>query len=185
MFLDTTVLFSAYLKRHRHQYGQRSAAFAILEHALAGEVAVVVSNVVVAELVDNLLEAGETIADINEFFEMVSPILDEDSHVKARIGKDYVVGAAYAEDALDRLADLLANLCPDYEEQIRAHPEVNSLRGQRDDEDLHVMVSAIEERVDCIVTSNTNDFPPRIGDIQILKPGTFLAELEQATSREE
>lgn len=96
-----------------------------------------------------------------------------------------MVDAAYAEDTLDRLADLLAHLCPDHEEQIRAHPEVNSLRGQRDDEDLYVMVSAIEEQVDCIVTSNTNDFPPRIGNIQVLKPGAFLAELEQTTSREE
>lgn len=139
----------------------------------------------VAELVDSLLEAGETIADIEDFFDMVSPVLDEESRVKARIAKDYVVDAAYAEDALDRLADLLAHLCPDYEEQIRAHPEVNSLRGQRDDEDLHVMVSAIEEQADCIVTSNTSDFPPRIGDIQILKPGAFLAELEQAATQEE
>lgn len=47
------------------------------------------------------------------------------------------------------------------------------------------MVSAIQEQADYIVTSNTNDFPPRIGDIQILKPGTFLAELEQATSHDE
>ena len=139
----------------------------------------------VAELVDNLLEAGVTIADIEEFFDMVSPVLDEESRVKARIGKDYVVEATYAEDALDKLADLLAHLCPDYEEQIRAHPEVNSLGGQRDDEDLHVMVSAIEERADYIVTSNTNDFPPRIGEVRILKPGTFLAELEQATSHDE
>lgn len=146
---------------------------------------VVVSDVVVAELVDNLLEVGETIADIEDFFDMVSPVLDEESRVKARIGKDYVIDAAYAEDALDRLSDLLAHLCPDYEEQIRAHPEVNSLRGQRDDEDLHVMVSAIEERVDCIVTSNINDFPPLIGDIRVLKPGAFLAELEQAASQDE
>lgn len=152
---------------------------------MAGHVTVVVSDVVVAELVDALLEAGETIADINEFFDMVSPVLDEESRVKARIGKDYVVDAAYAEDALDKLGDLLASLCPDYEEQIEAHPEVNSLRGQRDDEDLHVMVSAIEERVDCIVTSNTKDFPPRIGGIRVLKPGTFLSELEQESSQEE
>lgn len=117
----------------------------------------------VAELVDNLLEAGETIADIEEFFDMVSPVLDEESCVKARIGKDYVVEGTYAEDALDKLADLLAHLCPDYEEQIRAHPEVNSLGGQRDDEDLHVMVSATEERADYIVSSNTNDFPPASG----------------------
>ena len=117
----------------------------------------------VAELVDKLLEAGETIADIEEFFDMVSPVLDEESRVKARIGKDYVVDATYAEDALDKLADLLAHLCPDYEEQLRAHPEVNTLRGQRDDEDLHVMVSAIEEQADYIVTSNTNDFPPASG----------------------
>lgn len=46
-----------------------------------------VSDVVVAELVDNLLEAGETIADIEDFFDMVSPVLDEESRVKARIGK--------------------------------------------------------------------------------------------------
>lgn len=134
---------------------------------------------------DGLLEDGETTADIDDFFDMVSPVLDPGSRAKARIGKDYVVDAAYAEDALDKLGDLLANLCSDYEEQIEAHPEVNSLRGQRDDEDLHVMVSAIEERVDCIVTSNTKDFPPRIGDIRILKPGVFLAELEQAASQEE
>ena len=144
-----------------------------------------VSDVVIAELVDNLLEAGETISDINEFFEMVSPVLNEESRVKARIGKDYVVGVAYARDAPDKLADLLVHLCPDYEEQIRAHPEVNSLPGQRDDEDLHVMVSAIEERTDCIVTSNIKDFPPRIGGIRVLKPGAFLDELEQTTSQEE
>lgn len=44
------------------------------------------------------------------------------------------------------------------------------------------MVSAIVERVDCIVTSNVNDFPPRIGNIRVLKPGAFLAELDQAAS---
>lgn len=145
----------------------------------------VVSDVVMAELVDNLLEDGETTADIDNFFDMVSPVLDPESRVKARIGKDYVVDAAYAGDALDRLADLLAHLCPDYEEQIRAQPEVNSLRGERDDEDLHVMVSAIEERVDCIVTSNTSDFPPRIGDVRVLTPGAFLSELEHAASHDE
>ncbi len=182
-FLDTNVLYGAYLKRYRHQYGDTSASFAILERALASQVVVVVSDVVVAELVGRLLDAGETMADINEFFAMVSPVLSPESHIKARIGKDYVVDAAYAEDALDKLGDLLINLCPDYEEQIRAHPEVNSLRGQRDDEDLHVMVSAVEERVDYIITSNTSDFPPYIGDgdIKVLKPGAFLAELEQTT----
>lgn len=134
---------------------------------------------------DRLLDAGETTADIDDFFDMVSPVLEPRSRVKARIGKDYVVEAAYAEDALDELGDLLINLCPDYEERIKAYPEVNSLRGQRDDEDLHVMVSAVDEGVDCIVTSNTKDFPPRIGDIRVVKPGAFLAELEQAASQKE
>lgn len=134
---------------------------------------------------DRLLDAGETTADIDDFFDMVSPVLDPKSRVRARIGKDYVVDAAYVEDALDKLGDLLAALCPDYEEQIKARPEVNSLRGQRDDEDLHVMVSALDEGVDCIVTSNIKDFPPRIGDIRVIKPGAFLAELEQASSPDE
>jgi len=178
-FLDTTVLYGAYLKRWTHQYGSTSASFAILERAQTGEVEVVVSDIVVAELVDNLLEDGETTADIDEFFNMISPVLDSTSRVKARLGRDHAVEAAYAEDALDKLDDLLANLCPDYEDQIKAHPEINSLRGHRDDEDLHVMVCAIEQQVDCLVTSNTKHFPPRIGGIRVVKPGSLLAELEQ------
>lgn len=181
-FLDTNVLYSAYLKRWRHQYGSTSASFAILERAQAGEVEVVVSDIVVAELVDNLLEDGETTSDIDKFFDMISPVLDPKSRVKARLGKDYAVEAVYAEDALNKLGNLLVSLCPDYEDQVQAHPEVNSLRGQRDDEDLHVMVSAIDQRVDCLVTSNTNHFPPRIGEIRVVKPGAFLAELEQVAS---
>lgn len=170
-FLDTTVLYAAYLKRWLHQYGMTSASFAILERAQAGEVQVVVSDVVVAELVDNLLDDGETTSDIDEFFEMISPVLDPKSRAEARLGRDYAVEGAYAEDALEKLGDLLSSLCPDYENQIQAHPEVNSLRGQRDDEDLHVMVCAIDQGVDWLVTSNTKHFPSRIGEIRVVKPG--------------
>ncbi len=181
-FLDANVLYSAYLKRWSHQYGSTSAPFGILERAQAGELEVVVSDVVVAELVDNLLEDGETTADIDEFLDMVSPVLDPDSRVKARLGRDYAVEAAYADDGLDKLGDLLADLCPDYETQIKSHPEVNSLAGERDDYDLHVMVCALDQQVDCLITSNTKHFPPRIGEIRVIKPGTFLSELEQATA---
>ncbi len=181
-FLDANVLYSAYLKRWHHQYGSTSAPFGILERAQAGELEVVVSDVVWAELVNNLLEDGETTADIDEFLDMVSPVLDAESRVKARLGRDYAVEAAYADDALDKLGDLLADLCPNYEDQIKAHPEVDSLIGERDDEDLHVMVCAVDQQVDCLVTSNTKHFPPQIGEISVVKPGAFLNELEQATA---
>jgi len=181
-FLDTTVLYASYLKRWAHQYGATSASFAILERAQAGEVEVIVSDVVVAEFVDNLLDDRENTADIDEFFDMISPVLDPESRAKARLGRDYAVDAAYAEDALNKLGNLLASLCPGYEDQIKAHPEVNSLRGHRDDEDLHVMVCAIDEQVDCLLTSNTKHFPPRIGEIWVVEPGAFLAELEKVAA---
>ncbi|EHQ91656.1 hypothetical protein [Desulfosporosinus youngiae] len=39
--------------------------------------------------------------------------------------------------------------------------------------DIHVMYAAIELNCDIILTSNTDDFPSRLGKIEILRPWAF------------
>ncbi|MFS8652895.1 MAG: hypothetical protein FWJ66_13460 [Caldibacillus sp.] len=42
-----------------------------------------------------------------------------------------------------------------------------------DEQDVHVWVTAIQQKCEYIVTNNTKRFPDSIGNIKRIKPGTF------------
>ena len=113
--------------------------------------------------------------DIEAFMQdVVSPLLENNTAVNSVIGRYHVLSKLYEHRPTGEvLAELSGCTQVDTVEIIRTAGMDQPL-SHYDPEDMHVWLSAIQEKCDYMVTSNTRRFPECIGRIQRIHPKEFL-----------
>lgn len=139
----------------------------------------VIGEVVVCEFIEHCRKGmrGRTFSEeeIDDFFRMVAPMLDFENIKRIRIGKELWIDVTrlkmpvqqclydmFYTDLGVRKSELLLEL-----EQYGKNLEDVDLG------DLHVMYSALQYDCNVIVTTNTDDFPKVLGEIEVFKPGYY------------
>jgi len=173
VLLDTTVLASAILT----PIGLGSK---IIKLARAETFFIpVISEVIVAEFIAicrrGFKDRSFTEDEIDEFFEGLTPLLNYDSIEKVSIGKKFMANPVNQRRPINEVLYELTH--KKYEHLIYSSPISNKLQENIDHEDLHVMVAAIEQDCDVIVTQNVKDFPQPLGKISVMKHGEFYDKI--------
>jgi hypothetical protein len=113
---------------------------------------------------------------IDLFLEAISPMLSSENIKKVSIGRGFMLNPQSYQEPLNHL---LYNLTNRKREElidvIYEKTDKKVMPSQVDLDDLHVMVGAIENHCDYIVTMNVKDFPSEIGSIKVIRPEAAYA----------
>ncbi len=143
----------------------------------------IISEVVVCEFIEHCRKGLKKIVyseeEIDAFFTAVKPVLDFDNIRRIGIGKElwvdmcqsqrpigvYLHNLFYIKTNKNRV-DLLKYL----EDEGKKLADI-------DHGDIHVMYAAIEHNCNILLTANTDDFPTKLGNIEIIRPGAYYEYL--------
>ncbi len=175
LLLDTNILCASILR-------PGGLCFKLLTLGLYKVYEPIISEVVVAEFINKcrvgMTRKNITFTDeqIDMFLEAISPMLSSENIKKVGIGRGFMLNPQSYQEPLNHLLYNLTNRTR--EELIDTVYEKTSKRimpSQVDLDDLHVMVAAIENKCDYIVTMNVKDFPNEIGSIKVVRPEMIYA----------
>lgn len=176
VLLDTTVLCGAIISPEVN--------YKIIQLARSAEFfKPIISEVVVCEFIEHCRKGLKKITyseeEIDAFFTAVKPVLDFDNIKKIGIGKELWVDMCKSQRPI---GEFLYNLF--YSKTGRKRDDLLRLldaEGKRladiDHGDIHVMYAAIEHNCNIILTANADDFPRRLGDIEIISPRGYYEYL--------
>ncbi|HEU4965167.1 MAG TPA: PIN domain-containing protein [Bacilli bacterium] len=115
---------------------------------------------------------------IQRFVDALRPMLTIKNMKKVSIGRDYIpTPEGYKLPLNELLFQITGRSREDLLEVVWAHGKI--MPSKADLRDLHVIVAAIEQDCDYIVTNNTKDFPKQIGKIRVITVHEALAMLTE------
>lgn len=172
VLFDTTVLCGAIISS--------GVNYKLIQLARSAEMfEPVISEVVVCEFIEHCRKGLKGIvyseSEIDAFITAVTPVLDFENIRRIGIGKELWIDMTQSQRPI---GEYLYNLF--YSKTGKRKDDLIKLlddEGKRlvdiDHGDIHVMYGAIEHNCDVILTSNTDDFPSRLGKIEIIRPRAY------------
>jgi len=180
VLLDTTVLCGAFLTR--------GVNYRIIQLARSSELfEPVISEVVVCEFIEHCRKGMRGIVysedDIDDFFTAVKPVLDTENIRRIGIGKELWVDMTKSQRPIgDYLYNLFYSITGRKRDDLLVClDEEDKKLAAIDSGDIHVMFAAIEHDCDIILTANKDDFPTRLGKIEIIRPQAYYEYLVTIT----
>ncbi len=176
VFIDTTILCAAL------RGGQHSFARKLLRLARAHFYKPIISNVCLFEFYRNasngLHNIRYTYDEIELFLtEFIYPLLGDGGAVNSLCGR-YEFEAILQSNR--PIGEVLVQFSKCSTEEVSKILEQNLMKAalhNYDENDFHVWLSAINEKVNVILTSNEKRFPKQIGSINSIHPTLFLKYL--------
>ena len=140
----------------------------------------IISKVCLFEMYNVALTRGlqkvtYTAEDLDSYMDdVIYPVLEQNQAVNSTLGRFSYLVRLYANRPIGEvLVELTGSTSTEVEQIIKTEGMEEPLH-KYDPEDAHIWVTAIQERCDYIVTSNTHRFPERIGNIKRIHPRDFL-----------
>ncbi|WP_156857307.1 PIN domain-containing protein [Oceanobacillus sp. AG] len=108
-------------------------------------------------------------------FSFLAPIFDNYSElpVNSIVGRYSIETIIRENQPIGEVLTLLSGCSDEFAKQIAGNQEMSEPLHRFDQDDFHVWITAIQEKCDYIVTTNTRRFPSQIGNIQRIHPGDF------------
>lgn len=98
--------------------------------------------------------------------------------VVTEAGRNVATKVSAAAPALERLVDACLRVVPDPEPG-----EVQAMDGRAHPKDLPILVAAVRERCDVLVTFNERDFRPGHPDVEVMTPGVLVQRVRRLVAQ--
>lgn len=172
VLFDTTVLCGAIRTDGINRQLLKHAAF-------TADYRVVLSRVCLMEFLkkathDGIGGAIYPIDWVEEFLDIyVYPILENSPAVNSQVGRYSWEIVVRQEMKIGQALVEISGITTEEAVRIVEDAGLQDPLSKYDEQDVHVWVTAIQQKCEYIVTNNTKRFPDSIGNIKRIKPGTF------------